>query len=147
MISFIALEDRERLNAYALYREALYDDVDRAFGWDESDQRARFATSYPTDMLFWCTDGNARRALLALQRTEVGAHLHLLLVLPEFRGRGIGETIVRSISEQLLNPDSDLRLSCFRGNDRSVAFWLRMGATITGEDLHFLSMRIARVTA
>jgi ribosomal protein S18 acetylase RimI-like enzyme len=141
-VSFASAGGQDWDAAFAVYREALFDDIERNFGWDENDQRQRFMESYPASSLFWCLRRGRKVALLSMRPWEDGAHLHLLLVLPAFQGYGLGQQILRQICSEMFAKGGSLFMSCFRDNPRVVKFWRRMGARVVDEDGPFFLMKL-----
>lgn len=135
----VPLTAAEREPAFALYRESLYTPISQTFGWDEAFQRDRFANHYPLTDLAWMAEGLQRLGLISQHRGETDWHLHLLLILPQWRGQGVGSRLLRQL--QTAAGQRSLNLSCFRCEPRVLAFYLRQGFVQVGSEPDFHLLR------
>lgn len=61
-------------------------------------------------------------------------------VLPEFRNRGIGSQVVKSVMDRASRTGKPLRHRVMKTNHNAIQFQLGMGYAITGDDGLYLSM-------
>lgn len=93
-----SLAPRDLDEAYQLYRESLFEFIDRTFGWNEEFQLNRFRSSYPIDSLKWVTDVNSQRiGLVSLFMEDQSMHLSLLLLYQARRDLGLGSLVMKKL--------------------------------------------------
>lgn len=134
---------------YRLHRATLHDVVVAAFGgWDESDQRARFAQRSPTVERYVVLSGDEPVGTLHLDRSGAGeVFLALVEVAPERQGQGLGSALVRGVVARAAEEGRGVRLQVLHANPRARALYRRLGFTETGRDEVRCSMRTGQSSA
>jgi ribosomal protein S18 acetylase RimI-like enzyme len=114
--------------AYALKSEAYREAVEQQFGpWNEEFQRALFATRWdPARWRVILVEGRAA-GLLALEDREGELWLADIALAREWRGRGIGSTILRDLLARAGAAKKALRLQVLKSNRRAEQLYLRLG--------------------
>ena len=125
--------------AYEVKKAAFKEYVEQAWGWDEDVQRMLHDRRFGTQDL----------CIISLNGKDVGfmsvaieldcVHINQLYILPGHQGKGIGGScmsVVIKIGSELSLP---VTLRVLKINPRAVAFYERLGFTITGDtDTHVL---------
>ncbi|CAG9226884.1 Ribosomal protein S18 acetylase RimI-like enzyme [Paraburkholderia tropica] len=137
----IAEGQTDRQALFALYQSSLHDYIDQTFGWDDAFQQARFNTSYRDADFEWIAQGKEIAGYLALSHEAQAVHVSLLIVKPEFRNRGIGRAVMRTIMSRASQSNRSITLSCFLCNHDAVRFYESLGFQIEAKDEHFVTYR------
>lgn len=123
-------------------RVAMGQYLEATFGWDEPARDAYFAESFdPSGGEIVEVDGVAVGELLV----DVRPHelfLVRLALLPEWQGRGIGKSIVRTLIDRARELESALVLDVFKTNARAARLYESLGFVRTGESETDVSMRL-----
>lgn len=77
---------------------------------------------------------------LLVDRTESENHLVDIALLTQFRGRGIGGSVIRELQQEAARDGKGMRLSV-RQNNPARRLYERLGFTITGDDGAYFAMR------
>ncbi|WP_176081298.1 GNAT family N-acetyltransferase [Paraburkholderia tropica] len=138
----------DRAALFALYQSALHAHIDRAFGWDDAFQQARFDRSYhDADIELIVqgqeTQGREIAGYLALTSDTDALHLSLLILKPAFRNRGMGGAIMRTLMSRATQSNRPLVLSCFLCNHAAMRFYEALGFQPVERDAHFVTYRFA----
>ncbi len=140
-IHLISLTPHDLDEAYQLYRESLFEFIDRAFGWNEAFQQQRFRSSYPIDSLRWITNVNSQRiGLVSFFRKGQSLHLSLLLLYQAHRGLGLGSLVMKELEGLAEGSGRKITLSTFRENKDAFIFYQNLGYQIDKQDEHFYEM-------
>ncbi|WP_052391852.1 GNAT family N-acetyltransferase [Paraburkholderia bannensis] len=99
---------------FSLYELSLRQYIESTFGWDEDFQRERFNASY-LDFIS-INVGSLATGYLSLKDEAERVHLSLLLLQPEYRGRGIGQRVMHMLMARFSDSGRPLTLSCFLCN-------------------------------
>lgn len=117
---------------FSLLRDALGPYVEATWGWDESEQRRRFAAMYPEALRqrqVIEVGAEAVGVLTVLRRTHE-LHLELLEITPTWQGRGLGSAILRRLRPRAEELDLPLTLYVLRANPRARALYERHGLVV-----------------
>lgn len=131
--------DRQAL--FALYELSLHEHVEQTFGWDENFQRERFNTSYCDADFISISVGSLAVGYVSLKDEVERVHLSLLLLQPEYRGRGIGRRIMHMLMARVSESARPLTLSCFLCNHGAIRFYQKLGFSVVSKDEHFVTYR------
>ena len=119
--------------AYSVKKASFKVYTEKAFGWDENEQRQlheqRFATQ---DFRIINVDGTDI-GILAVVVAPDCVKLNQLLLLPEYQGRGIGNRCMLLIMEEARQLRLPVRLRVLKVNPRALTFYKRLGFMRTGE--------------
>jgi ribosomal protein S18 acetylase RimI-like enzyme len=132
--------EEDRAWAYALKSEAYREVVERQFGpWDEAFQRELFSARWnPTISKVVLVDGTAV-GLIAVEERDDGLRLDEIQMDGEWRGRGLGDAILRDLLDRAATRNKPLRLQVLKENARAQKFYDRLGFRMTGEtEIHYL---------
>ncbi len=133
--------DRQAL--FSLYKLSLHEHIVQTFGWDESFQQERFNTSYRDPEFISITFGSVTVGYVALKDEIEEVHLSLLLLQPDYRGRGIGRQVMQTLMARASESGRPLTLSCFLCNQGAMRFYQKLGFSIVSKDEHFVTYRLA----
>lgn len=129
-------DDREGI--YALKSASIRPYVEKIWGWDEEYQRNDFEADFLKISHFLLIEANGEFAgfvhfYFSNPYYEI-AEFHLI---PEYRGKGIGSSVLRSFQEECVSLNRKLRIGCFKENHRAKHLYRKLGFTQTGEtDTH-----------
>lgn len=140
-------EPRDEAFLFALYASTREEEMS-AWGWDEAQKQAflrlqfrgqqqHYQTAYQgADHSIIMIAGRAAGRLMTL-RTESEIRLVDIALLPEDRGKGIGERLMRDLQQQARESGIPLRLHVERFN-RAARFYERLGfRVIEDRGTHF----------
>lgn len=123
---------------FALFAAALGPYVERTYGWDEADQRRRFAeATRPEEHQVVESEGRPV-GCLKVRRLPGEIRLDRIFLLPEAQGRGIGSRLVGGVLEGAAEEGLPVRLRCMKVNP-ARRLYARLGFAVTGStDTHLL---------
>ncbi|WP_322054280.1 GNAT family N-acetyltransferase [Paraburkholderia bannensis] len=130
---------------FSLYELSLRQYIESTFGWDETFQRERFNASYLDRDFISINVGSISTGYLSLKDEAERVHLSLLLLQPEYRGRGIGQRVMHMLMARFSDSGRPLTLSCFLCNQGAIRFYRKLGLSIVSEDEHFVNYRIPAI--
>ncbi len=136
----------QRETLFELYRLLLHPHIEKTFGWNEADQQARFEAEHPNSVIKLIQIDTVFTGFTATRLDKNSLHITLLLLKPEFQGRGIGEKSmiqIQSAAEVLQLP---VTLSCFTNNHRALAFYQRLGYRVIASDKNFVDLTNTPIT-
>ena len=124
--------------AYKVKRAAMREYVELVWGWDE-DQQWQLHDRWFREQDF---------QIINLDGTDVGImsvdvrpdcmFVNQLYLLPEYQGQGVGRKCTLMVMERGSSLGVPVRLQVMKVNPRAVAFYERLGFTVTGDtDTHF----------
>lgn len=131
---FRPCRESDREWAYALKSDAYRDVVTRQFGaWDETFQREFFTAHWKPETSQVITIDEKPVGMLAL--ADRGGELWLgeIQLVPEWRGRGLGSTILRELLAQARAARKPFRLQVLKQNLRARELYLRLGFRVIGQ--------------
>ena len=125
--------------AYRVKKAAFKEYVDKAWSWDEDEQRKlheqRFAAQDFQVVSLAGTDVGVMASVVASDCVKVNQ----LFVLPEHQGQGIGRKCMLLAMEEARRLGLPVRLRVLKVNPRALSFYRRLGFMRTGEtDAHVL---------
>ena len=117
--------------------------IEQTWGWDEDAQRKlhdeRFATQ---DFSVINLDGKDI-GIISVDLEPDSVFVNQIYILPEHQAQGIGRRCMSIVVEEAKKLDLPVRLRVLKVNRRAVAFYERLGFTITDEtDTHFLMQKL-----
>jgi GNAT superfamily N-acetyltransferase len=113
--------------------------VDRTWGWDESWQQEYFFSHFNEQQLHIIHIDNTDIGVLSAEENEETVLLRIIEILPRYKNRGIGTSIIKDIIKNALLKGKSLRLQVLKVNERARVLYERLGFCITGEtDTHYL---------
>ena len=125
--------------AYEVKRPAMREYVELVWGWDEDLQRQLHDRRFrEQDSHIITLDGKDVGTMSVAVRPD-SVFVNQLYVLPEHQGQGVGRKCMLMLMERGRSLDLPVRLQVMNVNPRAVAFYLRLGFTITDDtDTHVL---------
>ena len=129
--------------AYQAKRAAFREYVEQVWGWDEEKQRKlhdqRFASQ---DFSVINLDGKDV-GIMSVDINPDCVFINQLYILPEHQEQGIGGRCMSVVVDEGKKLDLSVRLRVLKVNLRAVAFYERLGFTITDDtDTHFLMEKV-----
>ena len=138
-------EDGDYEFVYRLKKTCYYPYVSALWGWDEEDQRARFARFMEegagADMVL-LLDGEEPVGMLNWEYPDENTlDICNICLLPAYRGRGIGGELLREVIDRSDRPV--LTLQVFPNNP-AIHLYSRLGFRETGRDERHIHMRLEK---
>ncbi|EAQ67456.1 Histone acetyltransferase [Marinomonas sp. MED121] len=140
---------------FPMVKNALFPYVDAVYGWNDEFQQARLRNDYEPAWYHWLYDGDDRVGMVCFKylgsflepssdsALERSLHLHLVIILPEYQGRGLGAEVMNHLGQLARqNTCNKITLSCFIENQRAVKFYQTLGYQIILEEEHFFSFEL-----
>jgi ribosomal protein S18 acetylase RimI-like enzyme len=122
---------------FHLHREALKEYVERIWGWDETDQRAKFVKGFSPAKQQVVTYQGADVGVLRVEQTSDRLCVALIELLPQFQHRGIGAALMVQVMERAQALSVPVVLEVFKINP-ARRLYERLGFSVVGEtDTHF----------
>ena len=103
-----------------------------------------YATAYPSAETSIVLLGEAPAGSMIVFRGSGEIRLVDIALLPEFRNRGIGENLIRTLISEASRSGSIVRLNVLPGN-RAAQLYARLGFVTTGGDEMYCEMECAPV--
>jgi ribosomal protein S18 acetylase RimI-like enzyme len=123
-----------RSGLFSLYEAALRPYIEATLGWDQSYQLQRFERSYPPGEIQLIMVDRVFAGYVAIRETRSALHVSLLLLLPEFRRRGIGQRVMKHVHMAAAASHRKVTLSSFKRNTGALRFYARRGYAIRDGD-------------
>lgn len=125
---------------FQLYKNALKDHIEAAFGWQEVQQRSRFEKSYPSHEISVFYMKSEFAGFMAIRNEDNNKHIALLLLKPSLRRQGIGREIMEVFHIAARESTQTLTLSCFKTNLAALAFYKSLGYRPLSQDPFFVDL-------
>jgi ribosomal protein S18 acetylase RimI-like enzyme len=133
-----------RGDAYGFCRQlafsAVCDLVDQVVGWDEYRMDMHFARQWNLSEVSIVTLNGRDIGWMQRRPDREATSLLNLFLLPAYRGRGIGATILQQVLAQAGKRGKAVTLSVMKRN-RALGFYQRHGFVVTQEGSHEFTMR------
>ena len=128
---------------FPMVKNALFPYVDAVYGWNDEFQQARLRNDYEPAWYHWLYDNQDKIGMVCFKKSHGLLHLHLLIILPEYQGRGLGAEVMDHLGQLARqNTCNKITLSCFIENQRAVKFYQTLGYQIILEEEHFFSFEL-----
>ena len=129
--------------AYQVKKAAFKEYVEQVWGWDENKQRKlhdqRFAAQ---DFCVINLDGKDV-GIMSVDLKRDSVFVNQIYILPEHQTQGIGRRCMSIVIEEGNKLNLPVRLRVLKVNHGAVAFYERLGFTITDDtDTHFLMQKV-----
>jgi GNAT superfamily N-acetyltransferase len=125
--------------AYCVKRAAFREYVEKIWGWDEDEQRKLHEQRFRTQDFQIISLAGRDIGIMAMVVEPDCLRLNQLFLLPEHQGKSIGRDCMQMIMEEAHRMGLPVRLRILKVNPRALAFFQRLGFTLTGEtDTHNL---------
>jgi ribosomal protein S18 acetylase RimI-like enzyme len=118
---------------FNLHRGALGPYVEAVWGWDEEEQLAIFDARFAPERWQIVRSGDADVGVLILVREDAAWTVSLISLLPEWQGRGIGSSLLRTVLDEAAASDRPVLLRVLHANPRARAFYERLGFACVDE--------------
>jgi ribosomal protein S18 acetylase RimI-like enzyme len=136
---------------FQLYASTRTEEVS-IFGWDERQQAAfmrmqflareqSYASAYPRKAVSLILCEDLPVGAMMVDRGEHEITLIDIALLPEFRSRGIGTSLIQDLINEAHTTNKPLQLQVAKGN-RAAALYSRLGFARTGENKMYEQMKI-----
>jgi ribosomal protein S18 acetylase RimI-like enzyme len=136
-----AAQTADQAFALALYLEGPNALLAPLGKWDERRFIERFHQVFQPGLAQIIMSGDARIGWLRVTDSAESLHLNQIHLVEACRSRGIGARLMLDLQDRARRLGKPLTLRVMRGNDRALAFYLRLGFRIVSEDKERVSMR------
>ncbi len=125
--------------AYLVKRDAFKEYVEQVWGWDEDVQRKLHDRRFGTQDFRIISLNGKDVGIMSVALDPDCVHVNQLYILPGHQRQGIGGSCMSMVIKEASKLSLPVRLRVLRVNPRAVAFYERLGFTITGDtDTHIL---------
>ncbi|TDF35800.1 N-acetyltransferase [Alteromonadaceae bacterium M269] len=115
------------------YRESMRRHIEQIWGWDEQWQSSDFETRWADCKNRIIRDGNTDIGYIQTVDLAEEHYIMMLIILPEFRSKGIGRRLLDEIRSSTQTKCIGLRV--FRTNFKALRFYQSQGfRNVTNED-------------
>lgn len=108
--------------------------------WHEGRIVARFRQAFHIEQTRVIRLDGADIGWMQVSESPERIHLHQLHIVPQFRNRGIGTSMIRAILDRARRQGRPAFLNVIRGN-RALSLYRRLGFRVVGGDVEKLHMR------
>ncbi|MCL9783335.1 GNAT family N-acetyltransferase [Vibrio sp. S4M6] len=140
-LNFKQVPPSEMPQVYEAVKVGTVAQIEKAFGWDEDFQQARFKRSYQSEWFRWIQVKSERIGLVCYRFHANNMHLHYLVLFPKFQQQGYGTHAMNQLHSLARLHESDgVTLSCFKQDKVAISFYKRLGYKVKHREQHFLLM-------
>jgi ribosomal protein S18 acetylase RimI-like enzyme len=118
-------DDREFL--FRLNEATMLEYVERVWGWDEGERAALLEERFQPERWQIIQSGDHDIGVLVVEEKTQEIILASIEILPEWQGRGIGSSVVRSLMDRALASGKPLSLRVLHVNQRARSLYERLG--------------------
>lgn len=122
-----ALEyDKELI--YNLKKSNNYDYVESIWGWNEEYQQVDFENDWTNRNKFYCIEDQGKLiGFYQVDNSLSEVNIEELHIHPDYRGRGIGTTIIQNVIEQAQKQNQSIMVGCFKQNVGALKLYEKNG--------------------
>lgn len=120
----------------------LREHVERIWGWDDDDQRARFARNFVADAYQVIVVNGRDVGAILVEWGSDDVFLADIEIMAEWRGRGLGSAVLGDILAAARRRGQPVRLQVLQGNP-ARRLYERLGFEAIGETATHVTMRLA----
>lgn len=117
--------DREFL--YGLNEATMREHIEKIWGWNEPEQQAFFDNRFEPAEWQIIQAGGQDVGVLIVKENDEELYLAEIEIVPEWQGRGIGSSVLRSLMEDAVARQKPLTLRVLHLNERARALYERLG--------------------
>lgn len=126
---------------YDVHRAAMFEYVTATWGWDEADQRQRFASYVGSAPLQAIVVADELAGILHVARSAEVIEIVNIELHPRVQGKGIGSRILATILAEGRASARPVELQVLKVNDSAHRLYQRLGFRETGETATHVQMR------
>ncbi len=112
---------------FKLNATTMREHVERVWGWNDADQAAFFKNRFAPDRWQIIQADGEDVGVLIVEETSEEIYLAEVQIVPEWQGRGVGSSIVRSLMNDAAAAGKPLTLRVLHVNERARALYERLG--------------------
>jgi ribosomal protein S18 acetylase RimI-like enzyme len=112
---------------FDLNEATMREHIERVWGWDDAAQAAFFESRFRPDGWKIIQADGRDIGVLIVQDDGDEIHLAEIEILPEWQGRGVGSSVVRSLMTEATASAKPLTLRVLHVNQRARALYERLG--------------------
>lgn len=145
-IKFVTVKDTEFSDVFTIVKTALFEYVKAVFGWDDEFQKHRLRHDYDIHWYHWLYLNDKRIGLVCFKCAQNELHLHLLILLPNFQGKGLGTLVMMQLQEMAkIKACQQITLSSFKLNKKALLFYENLGYQRVKIESDFYTMQSPRL--
>lgn len=118
-------DDRDFL--FHLNEATMREHVERVWGWDDAEQTTFFENRFQPERWQIIQAGGKDIGVLIVEDEGEEIYLAEIEILPEWQGRGIGSSVVRSLMKRAIASGKPLTLRVLHVNERALSLYERLG--------------------
>jgi ribosomal protein S18 acetylase RimI-like enzyme len=109
--------ETEKECIYNLKKNNNYHYIESIWGWNEEYQRTDFENDWTDINRFYCIDDKGRLiGFYQVNNSTSELNIEELHIHPDYRGRGIGTTIIQNVIQQAQMCNQSIMIGCFKQN-------------------------------
>lgn len=125
---------------FELHRTAFKEHIEPIWGWDEEWQKASFVRECASSMTSVVSVNGRTVGYLQVRHDPHRVYLQNIALLPEFRNKGIGTTLLNGVKAAATARKLPLELAVFRTNGSAQRFYEGHGFLRTGDSKTHIEM-------
>ena len=120
---------------YDLHTKTMKAPVEKTWGWDEAFQKTYFREHFTTSNVYviMIDDQPAGKFSYRYEADGITIFLAEIEILPEFQGKGLGTTLIRTLIDEASAKHSTVRLQVLKANPDARRLYERLGFKIYSE--------------
>lgn len=130
--TFRKARKREKAIIFELYKRVMGQFIARIWGWRQGWQRSDFNKHFDPDNITVAVMGNKLIGYCHVENQGPELFIRMLLLLPEYQGRGIGTRLVNAVIESARAQSKGVSLQVFKVNKRAIRFYRHHGFRVAG---------------
>ena len=126
--------DRDKVELYALYKDAMQGHIETIWGWDEEWQRDDFEKSFASCDTQVVEVDSELAGYIQTESRENNLHIRMIVLGQGFRYKGVGKMLINRMKLKAAHSGRALQLSVFKVNNRAFKFYKSNNFAIKSED-------------
>jgi ribosomal protein S18 acetylase RimI-like enzyme len=118
---------------YQIYATVMKEHVSRIWGWDEAWQTGDFDKHFLPDQITVVMVENQIVGYIHVDSRDETPHVRMMCILPEYQGKGLGSTLLRSFIQRVSAEGKNVKLGVFKINSAARRLYERLGFETCGE--------------
>ena len=127
---------------YNLKKLCNYDYVNEIWGWNEDYQIKDFNNDFILGNFHIVKADNQNVGFLELYEIENNINITEIHLLTNYRGKGIGSDIIKSVIERAKQQGKSVTTGCFKKNTNAKDLYIRLGFKVEKETNTHFEMRL-----
>ncbi len=119
--------------AFRVRREAFKDCVEKAWGWDDAEQRKLHQRRFREQGFRVISLAGVDVGIVAMLAEPDCLRLNQIFILPDRQSKGVGRVCMQLVIDEATRPGLSVRLQVLEVNPRARSFFERLGFVCVGQ--------------